>query len=149
MKLSHRLETIASFVPKGSIVADIGTDHGYIPIWLLQQKIAVKAIAMDIGEGPLKRAREHIVLYGLEDLIETRLSNGLSGLYPKEADTVVIAGMGGELISWSIVPDGDQPQDVQIHAGVPFFRCFEPLLAALNPSPERRIRGDDTRKRLF
>ena len=61
MKLSHRLETIASFVPKGSIVADIGTDHGYIPIWLLQQKIAVKAIAMDIGEGPLKRAREHIV----------------------------------------------------------------------------------------
>lgn len=98
MKLSHRLETIASFVPKGSIVADIGTDHGYIPIWLLQQKIAVKAIAIDVGEGPLKRAREHIVLYGLEDLIETRLSNGLSGLYPKEADTVVIAGMGGELI---------------------------------------------------
>lgn len=98
MKLSQRLETVASCVPRGSRVADIGTDHGYVPIWLVEQGIADHAIAMDVRKGPLMRAQEHIVQHKLEGRIETRLSDGLLELRPGEADTVVIAGMGGELM---------------------------------------------------
>ncbi len=98
MKLSRRLETIASFVPEGSRVADIGTDHGYIPIHLMQEKKTKHAIAMDVRKGPLERARAHILKAGLESSIEVRLSDGLFMLGPNEADCVVIAGMGGELL---------------------------------------------------
>lgn len=98
MKLSYRLETIASFVAAGSRVADIGTDHGYIPIYLIENGIARTALAMDVGKGPLERAQTHIKEQGLADRIETRLSDGLTKLCPGEADTVIIAGMGGSLI---------------------------------------------------
>lgn len=98
MKLSKRLETIASFVSKGSIVADIGTDHGYIPIFLVSEGICPSAYAMDVRTGPLERAKEHVKEAGLEETITLRLSDGLKELKPGEADTVVIAGMGGELI---------------------------------------------------
>lgn len=98
MKLSHRLETVASFAAKGSSIADIGTDHGYIPIYLVREGIADRAVAMDVRKGPLERAKAHILSYGLEQQIEVRLSNGLQKLMPGEADTVVIAGMGGELV---------------------------------------------------
>lgn len=98
MRLSRRLEAVALFVPPGSRVADVGTDHGYVPIWLVEQGIADHAIAMDIRKGPLLGAKEHIAQHKLEDRIEVRLSDGLLQLRPGEADTVVIAGMGGELI---------------------------------------------------
>ncbi|MCI9594925.1 MAG: SAM-dependent methyltransferase [Lachnospiraceae bacterium] len=98
MKLSKRLEMVASFVEKGSRIADIGTDHGYLPIALVERGLCPRAIAMDIGQGPLARAREHILACGMEDRIEMRLSDGLSELKLNEADTVVIAGMGGELV---------------------------------------------------
>lgn len=98
MKLSRRLETIASFVPEGSAVADIGTDHGYIPIHLVQEGKAKHAIAMDVRKGPLLRAQAHIHEAGLEGHVEVRLSDGLLKLEQNEADCVVIAGMGGELI---------------------------------------------------
>ena len=98
MKLSKRLGMIASFVPGGSRVADIGTDHGYIPIHLVQEGIAKSAIAMDVREGPLLRAQTHIKEAGLTDLVEVRLSDGLLKLEKNQADCVVIAGMGGELI---------------------------------------------------
>ena len=98
MKLSKRLETIASFVPEGSKVADIGTDHGYIPIHLVQEGKAKHAIAMDVREGPLLRARAHIQEAGLHNDVEVRLSDGLLKLKQNEADCVVIAGMGGELM---------------------------------------------------
>lgn len=98
MKISKRLEMIASFVPEGSRVADIGTDHGYIPIYLVQEKKAEYAIAMDVRPGPLERAQAHIREAGLEDSIEVRLSDGLLKLGENEADCVVIAGMGGELM---------------------------------------------------
>lgn len=110
MKLSQRLETVASFVPKGSRVADIGTDHGYVPIWLVEQGIAEYAIAMDVRKGPLERAKEHIARHKLESLIETRLGDGLFALRPGEADTVVIAGMGGELML-QILRDGSHVWD--------------------------------------
>ena len=98
MRLSERLETVASFVDKGSIVADVGTDHGYIPVCLVERGICPAAIGMDVRPGPLSRAREHIEERGLGDRIQTRLGDGLEPLAPGEADTAVIAGMGGELI---------------------------------------------------
>lgn len=98
MKLSKRLETIASFVEKGSIAADIGTDHGYIPIYLVSEGISPAAYAMDVRKGPLERAKEHVEAFHLEEKITLRLSDGLKKLQPGEADTIVIAGMGGELI---------------------------------------------------
>ena len=98
MQLSKRLKTVAAFVSEGNRLADIGTDHGYIPIYLVKNGICPKAYAMDINKGPLERANEHIVEEGLNDKIETRLSNGLDKLYENEADTVLIAGMGGALI---------------------------------------------------
>lgn len=98
MQLSKRLERVASFVTEGNILADIGTDHGYIPIYLVKNGIIPSAYAMDINKGPLERADEHIAEEGLGDKIETRLSNGLDKLNEYEADTVLIAGMGGGLI---------------------------------------------------
>lgn len=97
-ELSKRLQMIASLIRPGSWVADVGTDHGYLPIYLVERGIAVRAIAMDIRKGPLARAEEHICQAGLKGRIETRLGNGLEQLNPGEADTVIIAGMGGPLI---------------------------------------------------
>ncbi len=98
MKLSKRLQAVASFVEKGSHIADIGTDHGYVPIWLIQEGRASRVIAMDVRSGPLSRAEVHIKENHMEDQIETRLSNGLEQLKIGEVDTVIIAGMGGSLI---------------------------------------------------
>ena len=98
MRLSKRLEMVASFVERGSRVADIGTDHGFLPIVLVERGICPCALAMDVREGPLKRAREHVREHGLDGKVECRLSDGLAKLKPGEADTAVMAGMGGELI---------------------------------------------------
>lgn len=98
MELSRRLMTVAGLVTEGAVAADVGTDHGYVPIYLTQKQRCPHMIAMDIHTGPLERAREHIREHGLEDRIETRLSDGLAGLNPGEADTVIAAGMGGRLV---------------------------------------------------
>lgn len=98
MKLSKRLMTVASLIPEEHVLADVGTDHGYLPIYLLEQKKIPRAIAMDVNQGPLERAREHITRYGMGDYIETRLSDGVASLAPGEADTILIAGMGGSLM---------------------------------------------------
>ena len=98
MKLSDRLQAVADSVTANLIVADIGTDHGYVPIYLLLNGICEKAFAMDINEGPILRAKEHIIENGLESKIETRISNGFEKLKPKEAECGIIAGMGGELM---------------------------------------------------
>lgn len=98
MQLSKRLESVSSLVTPGFRVADIGTDHGYIPLWLIMQGVIPGAIAMDIHKGPLQRAKVNIQAYELEEKIETRLSDGLGELRPGEADCVVIAGMGGSLV---------------------------------------------------
>ncbi|ONI47250.1 hypothetical protein AN644_01045 [Candidatus Epulonipiscium fishelsonii] len=95
MKLSNRLEQIASFVQQGSIVADIGTDHAYIPIFLSQHNIVKKCIACDINKGPLENAIKHIKKYKIDN-VETRISNGLKNLCNEDnIDTLIIAGMGG------------------------------------------------------
>ena len=112
LRLSERLKLVASFVPEGSRIADIGTDHGYVPIYLAEIGKIKSALAMDVRKGPLARADEHIEEYrhDVGDAaisIETRLSNGLEKLQAKEADTVIIAGMGGEL-EISILEAGKQ-----------------------------------------
>lgn len=98
MKLSKRLEAVAGLVSDSQCVADVGTDHGYIPIYLVENQKAEKAIAMDINKGPLLRAEENIEIHGLANQIETRLSDGLKKVLPGECDAVVIAGMGGNLV---------------------------------------------------
>ncbi|MBE7012495.1 MAG: SAM-dependent methyltransferase [Ruminococcaceae bacterium] len=98
MKLSERLLKITEFVRGATVVADIGTDHGYVPVYCVQNGLCDRAIACDINEGPLAAARDHIADSGLSDVIDARLSDGLEALAPNEADTIVIAGMGGFLI---------------------------------------------------
>ena len=98
VKISERLRTAAGLIGEGERLADVGTDHGYVPIYLVERKRIPSAIAMDIRTGPLERAREHIRMYGMEDYIQTRLSDGVAALKPGEADTILIAGMGGGLV---------------------------------------------------
>lgn len=96
--ISARLQVIADMVPDGSRVADIGTDHGYLPIWLLQNKDILFALACDVNEGPLDHAKRSATQYGVLDSMTFRLGNGLSCIAPEEVDTIIIAGMGGETI---------------------------------------------------
>ena len=98
VKISDRLKTAASLIREGAVLADVGTDHGYVPIYLLEQKKIKSAIAMDINKGPLERAREHIHLYGMDAYIQTRLSDGVAALEKGEADSILVAGMGGGLV---------------------------------------------------
>ena len=102
VELSKRMQAVAAFVPKNTVVCDVGCDHGFVSIYLVQQKICPKVFAMDVKKGPLERAREHIQDYGLEDYIPTRLSDGLSAIKTEEAevsiDGAIIAGMGGRLV---------------------------------------------------
>ena len=97
MELSKRLRMNASFVTPGNRLADVGTDHGYIPIALCLEGVIPSALAMDVNPGPLERAKEHIQQFDLETDIHTRLSDGVQALCPGEADSVLIAGMGGAL----------------------------------------------------
>ena len=105
MNLSKRLTTVASLITKGNSVADIGTDHGYIPIFMAHNGYTEKAFAMDVNEGPLQRAVDNIARYNVSEKVCTRLSDGLKGLNQGEADTIVIAGMGG-LLTIRILSDG-------------------------------------------
>lgn len=98
MILPKRLSLIASMVDRGAVVADIGTDHAHLPIYLVNNNMCSSALACDIKESPLETGRQNIVLCHLEDKIQTRLSDGLSNIKSNEADTFTIAGMGGDMI---------------------------------------------------
>ncbi len=97
-RLSERLQHIAAQVGRGETLADVGCDHGYLPILLVQEGIMQRAIAMDVNEGPLQRAAAHIAEERLGAYIQTRRSDGLEELQPAEADAVIIAGLGGALM---------------------------------------------------
>lgn len=99
MNIGERLETIGRLVPAGSVLADIGTDHAYLPVWLLQQGRISRAVAGDIAAGPCMAARTTVAMHGLQDSVEVRQGSGLEVLQPGEADCIVIAGMGGSTIS--------------------------------------------------
>ena len=96
--LSKRLKTVADLVTPCEKVADVGTDHGYVPIYLVKENICQFAYAMDVNEGPLNIAKSNIANEGLEDSIETILSDGFDNFGDRDADSVIIAGMGGDLI---------------------------------------------------
>lgn len=98
MILSPRLKAIANLVPRCRSAADIGTDHGYVPLHLVKTGKIEYAIAADISPGSLNKAEELIHQHRMEDCMEARLGSGLSVLKPGEADTIIIAGMGGLLI---------------------------------------------------
>ena len=99
LELSPRLRSVAELVSQGARLADVGTDHAYLPVWLLQRGVIPHALACDLREGPLSRARATAERYGLTEQMEFRLCDGLAGVAPVEVDTVVIAGMGGETIA--------------------------------------------------
>ena len=99
IKLDDRLKIAAEYVRHGSIAADIGTDHAYLPVYLVQNGICEQALACDVNKLPLESAKKTIELYELSDKIEVRLSNGLCEINSNECDDVVICGMGGELIA--------------------------------------------------
>ncbi|MBR3052616.1 MAG: SAM-dependent methyltransferase, partial [Firmicutes bacterium] len=99
IKLSERLKMIADNIEPGSGVADIGTDHGYLPIYLCQTKKYGKVIATDVNTGPLQKAKANFILTVPDMKPDLRLGDGLDPLKPGEVETVVIAGMGGYLIS--------------------------------------------------
>ncbi len=96
MKLNERLRQIAAFVPQGARIADIGTDHAYLPVFLVQQNVVSWAIAGDVHEGPYKAASLTVRQAGLSDKISVRLGDGLTVIGEDEIDAVVIAGMGGQ-----------------------------------------------------
>ena len=99
LELTPRLGQIAAWIRPGAHLADVGTDHAYLPVWLTLQGRVASAIASDLRLGPLDRARQTGRRYGVEGRITYRLGNGLSAVRPEECDTIVIAGMGGENIA--------------------------------------------------
>ena len=98
MPLSPRLTAIGCLIPPGSRVADVGTDHGYLSIWLLKQGISPFVIATDLRPGPLEAAKESARQANIQEGISFRLADGLEAVLPHEIDLVVMAGMGGETI---------------------------------------------------
>lgn len=108
MELSGRLKLIAQMVPECNIVYDIGTDHAYIPVYLINDKKCKKAIASDVRLGPINIAKKNIEQYGLLDKIETRVGDGLDTIKGNEEGVIIIAGMGGLLIKEILERDIDK-----------------------------------------
>lgn len=98
VQLSSRLKALADLVTPGNVAADVGCDHGFLSIYLIEQGISPRVIASDVRKGPLSAARAHVAERGLSTYIETRLSDGLSEYRPGEAQTLICAGMGGRLM---------------------------------------------------
>jgi tRNA (adenine22-N1)-methyltransferase len=98
MELTGRLKLIAEKVPYCEIVCDIGTDHAYLPIYLIEKKVCKKAVATDVKTGPVNVAVENIKKAGLDKAIDTRMGNGLEKVKEAETEAIIIAGMGGILI---------------------------------------------------
>ena len=111
--LTERLNCIINYV-NNEIVADIGTDHGYVATELIKRGQAKRVIASDVRQGPLNAAIENINKYGMGDVIETRLGSGLSVIKPYESDLAVIAGMGGELIIEIIKEDNETARSMKL-----------------------------------
>ncbi|MCD8340598.1 MAG: class I SAM-dependent methyltransferase [Clostridiales bacterium] len=98
LQLTPRLQVVADLVPEGARLADVGTDHAHLPVWLLLNGRIAAAIASDIRPGPLERAARTVEAYRLQERVSLRLCPGLEGVAPHEADTVTICGMGGDMM---------------------------------------------------
>lgn len=112
--ITPRLQCIIDHITNSYITADIGCDHAYVAIKLIEEDKAKKVIASDLNEGPLNIARANIIKYNLSDKIETRLGGGLSKLNNNEADTIIIAGMGGEIIEEIIKQDIEKAKSARL-----------------------------------
>lgn len=99
IKLTNRLKAVAELVEPCSTFLDVGTDHAYLPAWLILNGVVRRAVASDIHEKPLENAQKTISLYGLEGKVDLRLSDGFAKILPNEAEEIAIAGMGGEQIA--------------------------------------------------
>ncbi len=97
--LDNRLALCASFVRKDTKLVDVGTDHAYLPIWLVCSGVINTAVACDVRSGPLENAKNNIEFYHVQQKIKTVLSDGLDNIAPEDAYDIVMAGMGGELIA--------------------------------------------------
>ena len=128
-ELSPRLRMVGELVPAGARLADVGTDHAYLPAALILEGKITAAIAADLRRGPLDRARATAREYSLAGKVTFRLCDGLSGIRPEEADTIVIAGMGGETIAAILeaapwVREGDLPLILQPMSSFPDLRSW-------------------------
>ncbi|HAT4105791.1 tRNA (adenine(22)-N(1))-methyltransferase [Clostridium perfringens] len=108
MELSKRLKRIAEHVDKCESVADIGTDHGYIPIYLVKEGICKKAIASDINKGPIEKAKVNVAFEGISNKVKCLLGPGLNPLKVGEVNGVILAGMGGNLTRDILLADMDK-----------------------------------------
>lgn len=127
--LSRRMQMLADMVRLGSRVADVGCDHAFLPVYLVRTGKSPKCLAMDVRKGPLSGAAEHIASCGLEEYIETRLSDGLTAYHIGEADTLVCAGMGGRLMERILTEGGEKSRSfaeliLQPQSEIPEFRIF-------------------------
>ena len=111
IKINDRLLTAVPFIREGGRFADVGTDHAYLPIYLMQMARISGAIAADINKGPLEKASENIAKYGFENSIKTVLCDGLSKIDANMVDDLAIFGMGGELIV-KIIDEAPWTKDV-------------------------------------
>lgn len=111
--LSDRLKSAAAMVTPGHRVVDVGCDHGFMSIYLVQQGISPRCLAMDVRTGPLSRAQEHVAAHHLEQYIETRLSDGLKAFAIGEADTMLCCGMGGPLMVKILEESRDKVRSLQ------------------------------------
>lgn len=129
IELSKRMKAVASMVTAGNIACDVGCDHGHVSIYLIQKGISPVVIAMDVRKGPLEHAVKNIKKYHLEEQIETRLSDGLDRLEIGEADTVILAGMGGRLMQDILNRAEEKVLSLrelvlQPQSEIPLFRAF-------------------------
>jgi len=113
MRMAERLAALAACVPPGSIVADIGTDHACLPVFLIEAGISPKVIATDLNPGPLESAARAVAKHHLEKSIELRLGNGLKVLKPGEVEVVVLAGIGGNTIKGILAAAQDVLEDIK------------------------------------
>lgn len=126
-QLGPRLALCAALVREGSPFCDVGTDHAYLPIWLLKMGKIPKALACDVNPGPLEAARRDGAKYGVGEELSFRLSDGLKEVSPQEAEDIAIAGMGGELILRIVaetpwLQEGDKRLILQPMSSVPELR---------------------------
>lgn len=148
MKLSERMQTIADRVEPGEVVADVGTDHGQIPVWLFARGVCPKAILTDISDGSLRKAEETAAAYQFGSGLSFRVGDGLEVLKPGEADAVIIAGMGGKLIRQILDADPEHTMSFRKLILQP-RKGFGPLRQWLLEHGWRIIREDVVREGNF